>query len=104
VGRRSEEEPNCERNQRCSEKVHSAAVLLQKNALFIICTSKKSHNITTNINITKIMSVGIAFSGGGIPAAISAACAWNAIVETHPSILMPPHAEKVTVSTVSGGR
>lgn len=50
------------------------------------------------------MSVGIAFSGGGVPAAISAACAWNAIVETYPSIMEPSNAEKVTVSTVSGGR
>lgn len=51
------------------------------------------------------MSIGIAFSGGGVSAAISAACAWNSIVESYPYVLDPPDAiKKVTVSTVSGGR
>jgi len=48
----------------------------------------------------KSMSVGIAFSGGGISAAIGAACAWNAIASTYPSI----DSLNVTISTVSGGR
>ena len=51
------------------------------------------------------MSVGIAFSGGGVPAAISAACTFNAILETYPSIMATDvNLSKVSLSTVSGGR
>lgn len=49
------------------------------------------------------MSIGIAFSGGGVSAAIGAACAWNSIVELHPHVL-DPSVMDLTVSTVSGGR
>lgn len=42
------------------------------------------------------MSIGVAFSGGGISAAVGGACAWNAFVDTYPF-------SNVTLSTVSGG-
>ena len=45
-------------------------------------------------------SVGIAFSGGGISAAVGAACAWNAIADIYPS----SNLINLTISTVSGGR
>ena len=46
------------------------------------------------------MSVGIAFSGGGVSAAIAAACSWNSIANSYPSVLS---SNNITVSTVSGG-
>ena len=47
------------------------------------------------------MSIGIAFSGGGVPAAIGAACSWNAITDVYPHI---GGFDNLTISTVSGGR
>lgn len=51
------------------------------------------------------MSTGLAFSGGGISAAIGAACAWNTIVDVYnPSIgSMYTESLNLTISTVSGG-
>ena len=50
--------------------------------------------------ISMSASVGIAFSGGGISAAVGAACAWNAIADIYPS----SNSINLTISTVSGGR
>jgi len=44
-------------------------------------------------------SIGIAFSGGGVSAAIGAACAWNAMADIYNISSM----NNVTISTVSGG-
>ena len=44
-------------------------------------------------------SIGIAFSGGGVSAAIGAACAWNAMTD----IYNISSINNVTISTVSGG-
>ena len=44
-------------------------------------------------------SIGIAFSGGGVSAAIGAACAWNAMTD----IYNISSLNYLTISTVSGG-
>ena len=44
-------------------------------------------------------SIGLAFSGGGVPAAIGAACAWNAMTDIYNISSM----NNMTISTVSGG-
>mmetsp|Transcript_11524 Transcript_11524/g.24619 ORF Transcript_11524/g.24619 Transcript_11524/m.24619 type:complete len:178 (+) Transcript_11524:2429-2962(+) len=51
------------------------------------------------------MSTGLAFSGGGISAAIGAACAWNAIVDIYNHSIGSMYTESLnlTISTVSGG-
>ena len=44
-------------------------------------------------------SIGVAFSGGGVSAAIGSACAWNALSDIYNISSM----NNVTISTVSGG-
>ena len=44
-------------------------------------------------------SIGVAFSGGGVSAAIGAACAWNALADIYNISSM----NNLTISTVSGG-
>ena len=44
-------------------------------------------------------SIGIAFSGGGVSAAIGAACAWNAMADIYNISSM----NNLSISTVSGG-
>ncbi|EJK52981.1 hypothetical protein THAOC_27666, partial [Thalassiosira oceanica] len=44
--------------------------------------------------------IGLAFSGGGVSAAIAAACTCNSLAEKFPSLLLE---RNLTVSTVSGG-
>lgn len=43
-------------------------------------------------------SIGVAFSGGGVSAAIGAACAWNAMADIYISSM-----NNLSISTVSGG-
>lgn len=48
--------------------------------------------------------LGIAFSGGGITAAINAACTWHTLVDIYPSLnLSTSSSTEIVISTVSGG-
>jgi hypothetical protein len=54
-------------------------------------------------NVNNIM-LGIAFSGGGITAAISAACTWHTLVDIYPNLnLSTSSSTEIVISTVSGG-
>jgi hypothetical protein len=66
------------------------------------CSRDHSHKADASNTIVYKTMLGIAFSGGGICAAISAACAWNALVDMYPSINNSSSTD-IMISTVSGG-
>lgn len=61
------------------------------------CSQPTFHN-------NNIIMLGIAFSGGGITAAISAACTWHTLVDIYPNLnLSTSSSTEIVISTVSGG-